>query len=499
MENFRFLLSGFSVLFTGQNILVACLGALLGIFVGAMPGIGSLAGVALLMPLTYGMNPTTAIVLLCTLYYACMFGGSYSAILLNIPGDSPAIMTTLDGYPMAKKGKAGKALMTANMSSFVGGFIGMVILAYSANGLARLGLKFGAAEMTTLLLLALTSITWLIGENPIKGLVATFIGALLTCIGTDPINASIRLTFGNIYLLGGLPFTPLVIGAVGFSQVIDLVTTKDGESVTEEKLSVKDNFLTKHEWKRILPVCLRNGVLGTIVGILPGAGATSASMVGYTVQKTMFKSEEPLGEGAIEGIASCESANNAACAGCFAPLLALGIPGSSTGSVLLGGLMMWGLQPGPLLFTNNPDFAWGCIASLFFANIFALLCGLLLVPILSKVICVPNGILVPVVTVICIAGSYSCTRTIYGVVVMFIAGVVCYLLVKHKYPLAPLLLSFVLTPMLETYMRRAFATSAGKVSVFWSSPIAAVCLAIFVIILLSPIVRLEIAKIKKSK
>lgn len=498
MNNFELLLSGFDVLFTGQTILVACLGAILGIFVGAMPGIGSLAGVALLLPLTYGMDATTAIVLLCTLYYACMFGGSYSAILLNIPGDSPAIMTTLDGYPMAKKGRAGKALMTANMASFVGGLIGMLILASTAVGLAKFGLKFGSAEMTTLLLLALTSVTWLIGENPIKGLVATLIGALLTCLGTDPINASMRLTFHNIYLIGGISFTPLVIGAVGFSQVIDLVTAKDGQKVTSENLSMKNNILTKHEWKRILPICLRNGVVGTIVGILPGAGATTASMVGYTVQKKIFKSEEPLGEGAIEGIASCESANNAACAGSFATLLALGIPGSSTGSVLLGGLMMWGLQPGPLLFTTNADFAWGCIASLFFANIFALLCGLLLVPVLSRVICVPNGILVPVITMICIAGSYSCTRSMYGVVIMFISGVVCYVLVKHKYPMAPLLLAFVLTPMLETYMRRAFATSAGHISVFWSSPIAAVCLGIFIVLLLSPIVRMTIARIKKQ-
>lgn len=497
MDNFQLLMSGFGVLFTGQNILVACLGAILGIFVGAMPGIGSLAGVALLLPLTYGMDATTAIVLLCTLYYACMFGGSYSAILLNIPGDSPAIMTTLDGYPMAKKGKAGKALMTANMASFVGGLIGMMILASTAVGLARFGLKFGSAEMTTLLLLALTSITWLIGENPVKGLVATLIGALLTCIGTDPINAGIRLTFGNIYLLGGISFTPLVIGAVGFSQVIDLVTTKDGQMVSSEKLSVRNNLLTRHDWRRILPICLRNGVVGTIVGVLPGAGATTASSVGYTIQKKMFKAEEPLGEGAIEGIASCESANNAACAGSFATLLALGIPGSSTGSVLLGGLMMWGLQPGPLLFTTNADFAWGCIAALFFANIFALLCGLLLVPILARVIRVPNGILVPVITLICIAGSYSCTRSMYGVIIMFVTGVVCYVLIKHKYPMAPLLLAFVLTPMLETYMRRALATSAGNISIFWSSGISTVCLLIFFVLLLSPIAKMVIAKIKK--
>lgn len=499
MENFQLLMEGFSVLFTGQNITTAMLGALLGLVIGAMPGIGSLAGVALLLPLTYGMNPTTAIVLLCTLYYACMFGGAFSAILLNIPGDSPAIMTTLDGYPLARQGYAGKALMVSNMASFIGGVVGMVILTISATGLASFGLKFGAAEMTLLLLLAMTSITWLIGENPTKGLIATLLGALLTCIGTDPVNASIRNTFGNIYLLGGLKFTPLVIGAVGFSQVIDLVTTKDGEMMENADLSIKASLLNKHEWRLILPPSIIHGLLGTFVGVMPGAGATTASTVSYTFQKKFFKTEVPMGQGSIEGISATESSNNAACAGSFATLLALGIPGSSTGSVLLGGLMMWGLQPGPLLFTTNPDFAWGCIASLFFANIFALLCSLLMIPMLSKVICVPNRILVPAVTLICLAGSYSTTRSMYGVYIMLIAGVICYILVKHNYPLAPLLLAFVLTPMLETYMRRAFATSAGSFSVFWSSTLGRGCLIILLTILVAPLVRKAIAIIHSGK
>lgn len=499
MSNFELLVSGFSVLFTGQTVLVAILGALLGLLVGAMPGIGSLAGVALLLPLTYGMDATTAIVLLCTLYYACMFGGSYSAILLNIPGDSPAIMTTLDGYPLARSGKAGKALMTANMSSFIGGLIGMIILATTATGLASFGLKFGSAEMTILLLIAMTSITWLIGDNPTKGLVATLIGALLTFIGTDPISAAPRFTFDNLYLLGGLEFTPLVIGAVGFSQVIDLVTTKDGTSVSNANLSVKDSLLTRHEWRLILPVCLRNGIIGTLVGVMPGSGATTAATVSYTMQKKFFKTEVPMGEGSIQGIASCESSNNAACAGSFATLLALGIPGSSTGSVLLGGLMMWGLTPGPLLFTTNPDFAWGCIASLFFANIFALLAGLVLIPLLAKVICVPNKVLVPAITLICLAGSYSSTRSIYGVIIMFVAGVVCYFLVKYKYSLAPLLLAFVLTPMLETYLRRALATSSGDLSIFWSSTLSKVCILVFAALILAPIARKAIAVIKSKR
>ncbi len=498
MENLQLLMSGFSVLFTFENILLSCLGSFLGIIVGAMPGIGSCAGVALLLPMTFGMRPTGAIVLLCSLYMACMFGGSYSAILLNIPGDSPAIMTTMDGYPLAQQKKAAKALLTANTSSFFGGLIGMLILTYTASGLAKFGLRFGSAEMTVLLLVAMTSITWLIGENPTKGLIATLIGVLLTCIGSDVINASNRLTFGSIYLMGGIEFTPLVIGAVGFSQIISLVTEKDGDIVSDEKLSMRQAFFTLHEWKRILPPILRSGFIGTFIGVLPGAGPTTASFTAYTLQKKAFKNEVPPGQGAIEGLAACEAANNSACAGSFAPLLALGIPGSATSAVLLGGLIMWGLTPGPLLFTNNADFAWGCIASLFFANLVALFCGLLLVPLLSKVIQIPSKILVPSVTAICMAGSYSATRSMYGVMIMVVAGIVAYLLVKNGYPLAPLLLGFVLAPLLEKYMRRGFATSAGHLSIFWESTICKICLLVFFIIILSPIAR-RVIGIRKQK
>ena len=489
MGNFLLLFDGFKILFTGQNAVITVLGAILGLIVGAMPGIGSLAGVAILLPLTYGMNPISAIVLLCSVYMACMFGGSYSAILLNIPGDAPAIMTTLDGYPLARKGLAGKALMTANMSSFVGGMIGMLILTLSSTWLARFGLKFGSAEMSILMLIAMSSITWIIGDNPTKGLIATLIGALLTFIGSDPISAVPRFNFGNIYLMGGLSFTPLVIGAIGFSQVITLVTTKDAEDTLHAKVSMKDSLLTAHEWARILPVCIRNGLIGTFIGVLPGAGPTVASTVGYTFQKKGFKSEVPMGEGAIEGIAASEASNNSACAGAFATLLGLGIPGSSTASVLLGGLMMWGLQPGPLLFKTNPDFAWTCIAALFFTTIIALLCGFFAVPFIARVIKIPNRILVPAITMVCLVGSYSTTRSMYGVYIMLVAGVACYWLTQNGYPLSPLLLAFVLVPMFETYMRRAIATSAGKWTIFVESGLGKGCLAILLFILLAPVFR----------
>lgn len=497
MENLSYLLYGFKVAMTLQNFAAAAVGAVMGIIAGAMPGIGSLAGVALLLPITYNFNPTTAIIMLGSLYYSNMFGGAYSAILINIPGDSPAIMTTLDGFPMAKKGKPGKALFTANISSFIGGLIGMIILTFVGPALARFGLNFGPAEMTALLLMAMTSISWLLGENPTKGIISTLVGILIACIGIDTVTGEPRYTFNNVYLLGGIPFTPLVIGVVGFSQVMKMMTDRLQPNKIDMNLSIRDSLLTRHEMKRLLPPALRSGLLGTFVGVLPGAGATTAAFIGYAVQK-MFKSEEPLGTGAIEGLAACESANNAAAAGAFAPLLALGIPGSGTGAVLLAGLMMWGLNPGPLLFSTNPDFAWGLISSLFLANLIALLIAILCVPFLVKVVSIPAGLMIPAITAICIIGSYSTTNSMYGVIVMLLSGLLGYILDKNDYPIAPLILAVVLSKILEVNARRAFIISEGSISIFFEKPIAAFFMAIFFIFILSPVIKRIVYKFKKE-
>lgn len=495
MGNLSYLLYGFKVVMTPQNFAAAAMGAVMGIIVGAMPGIGSLAGVALLLPITYNFNPTTAIIMLGSLYYANMFGGAYSAILINIPGDSPAVMTSLDGFPMAKKGKPGKALLVANTSSFIGGLVGMIILTFAGPTLARVGLNFGPAEMTALLLLAMTSISWLLGENPTKGVITTLVGILIACVGMDTVTGVPRYTFNNVYLLGGIPFTPMVIGMVGFSQVLGMMTDRAQAPVIDAKLSLRSSMLTRHEVKRLFSPALRSGFLGTFVGVLPGAGATAAAFMGYAVQK-MFKSEEPLGTGAIEGIAVCESANNAAAAGAFAPLLALGIPGSGTGAVLLAGLMMWGLNPGPLLFSTNPDFAWGLISSLFLANLITLFIALLCIPFLVKVVSVPIGLMIPAITVVCIIGSFSTTNSMYGVIVMFLSGLLGYILDKNDYPVAPLVLAMVLSKILEVNVRRAFIISEGSISIFFEKPIAAVFMVIFFIFVLSPIVKRIIHNLK---
>ena len=490
MENFQMLMQGFEVLFTFQNIGATIFGAVLGLIVGAMPGIGSLAGVALLLPLTFRFNPTTAIIMLGALYYANMYGGAFSSILLGIPGDGPAVMTLMDGYPMAtKRNRPGQALLTSNISSFIGGTIGMLILTFMGPALAEIGLKFGPAEMTALLLVAMTSIGWLVGENPTKGLLLTMFGILLASMGMDTLSGSPRYDFGSIYLLGGIPFTPFVIGMVGFSQVIKLMGERHKENkVVVNKLTIKGSMITGHDFKRMLMPAIRSGFMGTFVGVLPGAGATTAAFMGYAAQKS-FKSEEPLGSGAIEGIAACEAANNGAAAGAFAPLLALGIPGSGTGAVLLGGLMMWGLNPGPLLFTNSPDFAWGLIASLFLANLITLLIAWGVIPFLIKILSVPTKLMIPIITVVCIVGSYSTSNSMYGVLIMFISGVLGYVLTKCEYQTAPALLAFVLAPLLESNMRKAFIISQGSLGIFFEKPISLVFMILLLSIMLFPIVR----------
>lgn len=501
MENLTMLFEGFAVVLTVQNVLVVLLGAVLGLIVGAMPGIGSLAGVALLLPLTYKFNPTTAIIMLGSLYYANMYGGAFSAILLNIPGDSPAVMTALDGYPMATKGnRPGQALFTSNVSSFVGGFIGMIILTFTGPALANLGLKFGPAEMTALLLVAMTSIGWLVGENPTKGVILTLVGILIASMGMDTLTGSPRFDFGNIYLLGGVPFTPFVIGTVGFSQVMKLMEerNKKVEAKVGQNLTIRGSLLTLHDIKRLLPPAIRSGFLGTFVGVLPGAGATTGSFMGYAMQKA-FKSEEELGTGAIEGIAACEAANNAAAAGAFAPLLALGIPGSGTGAVLLGGLMMWGLNPGPLLFSSQPEFCWGLIASLFLANLLTLAIALGIIPFLIKILTVPIKILVPCITVVCVVGSYSTSNSMYGVLVMFFSGLLGYVLDKNGYSTAPMLLAFVLAPLLESNMRKAFISSHGSLGIFFVKPISAFLILVLFAIILTPVVKFVWKKIRSDQ
>ena len=498
METFQLLLHGFGTALGIQNFLAASAGALLGLIVGAMPGIGSLAGVALLLPLTFKFNPTTGIIMLSAIYYANMYGGSFSSILINIPGDGPAVMTALDGHPMAKKGRPGQALFTSNISSFIGGTIGIILLTITGPALARIGLKFGPIEMSALLLVAMTSLGWLIGGNPIKGIISTLLGILISTIGFDIVVGTPRYYFGTLHLLSGISFIPMVIGMFGFSQVMEMAFQEQEADPIDQKLTFKESLLTKGEVKRIIPVAFRSGILGTIIGILPGAGATTGSFLGYILEKRIGKKGKEMGTGVVEGVAAAEAANNGAAAGAFAPLLALGIPGSGTGAVLLGGLLMYGLTPGPLLFQNEPEFSWGLIASLYVANIITLMVAIALIPWLIKLLKVPTKVMIPVISVVCIMGSYSASNSLYGVVLMVVTGVIGYFLKKNGYPIAPLLLAKVLAPTLERDFRRSLLISDGDPMIFFQKPISLVLMLFFLATVFSPVIRMIIGKYKSK-
>lgn len=500
------LLGGFGVALTTTNLMYAFAGAVMGLIVGAMPGIGSLAGVALLLPLTFRLDPTSSIIMLAAIYYANMYGGAFSAILLNIPGDSPAVMTAVDGYRLTRQGKAGKALFTAIISSFIGGTIGIIIITFMGPLLADIGLYFGPAEMAAVIIMAFTSIGWLLGDAPAKGLLTTCIGLMLACVGVDLARGVSRFSFGFPELMSGINFVPLVIGMFGFSQVMILM--KDFRSsdqdkglaeMPDEKISIRGSVLDGGEMKRILPVTLKCGVVGTFIGVLPGAGATMSAFLCYIVEKRTGRNSAGMGSGVIEGVSAPEAGNNAAAAGAFAPLLSLGIPGSGTTAVLLGGLMMWGLNPGPLLFTDRPDFCWGLIASMYSGNIMCVLVAIAVIPFVTNILRVPVRIIAPIITVVCVVGAYSVNNSSFDIAVMLVSGVIGYLLSAYQYPTAPLLLAFVLAPILERSARAAFEISDGSVSIFYESPIALAFLLVIVAICLTPLVMKGVRRRKATR
>ena len=502
LENFQLLLSGIGTAITPYNLLACVIGGVLGIFVGALPGVGAVAGCSLLLPITYKMNPVAAIIMLAGIYYGNMYGGAYSAILLNIPGDSPAVMTAVEGYPLTKRGLAGRALFSANFSSFVGGTIGIICLTMLGPWLAKIGLKFGPAEMASLTFLALTSIGWMLGDDPKKGLIATGIGVMISNIGMDASSASFRYTFGSTNLLSGISFIPLVVGMFGFSQVLGMVTgsQKTGEDAQVGKLTLKDSVLKKKEMVSLLPQCFRTSIVGGFIGFLPGAGGTTASFLAYMMERKINKHRDEMGgeTGSIYGVSAVESANNSASVGAFIPLLSLGIPGSSATAVLLGGLMAWGLKPGPLLFQQEAEFCWSLIGSMYIGNVICLIFGLAVIPFLMKLMKVPTNILAPIITVVCIVGAYADSNSMFAVWVMLIAGVVSFLLQKKGIPNTPIILSFVLAPTFELKVRQALEISNGDLTVFVRQPISLFFLLFAAAMCLAPVVLNLFRKNKKG-
>ena len=493
MSTLQFLMDGFGIAFQWQNILFAFVGVLIGTAVGVLPGIGPMSGVALLIPvtatLTAGLPPEAAaassIILLAGVYYGAMYGGSTTSILLNTPGESSSVVTTLDGYQMARQGRAGAALSIAAIGSFVAGIISLIGLVLLAKPLSNVALQFGPAEYFSLMLLGLAAVSGLAGKSMTKALMMTVFGLMLGTIGIDAVSGIARFTYDMPILFSGLEFLTIAVGLFALGEVFKTVLERDHEEGTIAKIG--RILPSKQDLKDSTVPILRGSFLGFFIGVLPGAGATLASFFSYITEKKFSKTPEKFGTGAIAGVAGPESANNAASGGALIPLLTLGIPGSGTTAILMGALIMYNIQPGPLLFEDHPEVAWGLIASMFVGNLMLLVLNMPLVKVFAKIIQTPKKYLLPIIIAISFFGVYAVQYTTFDLYLLLACGVLGYLLVRNDFPVAPLVLALVLGPMIENNMRRALTISNGDFSIFATKPISLVLLIVAAAWLLVPL------------
>ena len=473
------------------NFMMIVIGCLLGLLVGAMPGLGSVNGVAILLPITFLVPPTAAIIFLAAIYYGAMYGGAISSITLGIPGASTAVATVFDGRPLAQQGKADKALTAAAVASFIGGTISVVLFTLFAPPLAEFALKFGPVEEFSLMILAFATFIGLSGDDIPKTIFSILIGLVLASVGLDIISGQPRLIFGNISgFLHGINFLVLAIGIYGIGEMLwTLEQTKGKVIVHKVRLSMLDIFRNVRDVRKYIGTTSLGSTIGYFVGTLPAAGATPASLMSYGLAKTFSRDPDSFGKGNIAGVAAPEAANNAASTGSMLPMITLGIPGSPTTAILLGGMIIWGLRPGPLLFTEHPDFVWGLIGSLYIANLVALLINLAFIPLFVKILTLPFTILAPTIYVLCVIGGYAPTQTMHDVWLMFVFGVVGYLLRKLNYPVAPAVLAIVLGPLAERSLRQSLLGSQGDPMIFIERPISATCMFLALVLIGIPLVR----------
>ncbi len=493
------LFMGFGVAIQPFSLFMMTLGLILGLAVGVLPGLGGTAGVALLLPVTVTVPSDVAIIFLAAIYWGALFGGVITSVLFAIPGEPWSVALIFDGYPMAKQGKAGLALATSFLASFVGMIIAAIFFVAAALPLALFALKFGPPEMFVIMMLAFSTFVGLGTGKPSKTLVSTFFGLILTAVGLDIVTGKPRLTFGMISWLSGFHFVPLTIGMFGLGEILI-----DGEdrfsSEIREKVVAKVGWADIREgWHEIwifFPQTILAAIMGFFVGVLPGTGATPASFLGYGLAKQYSKDPDRYGKGAIEGIIAPQAAANSAGTGALLPMVTLGIPGSPTAAVLLAGLYMWGLWPGPRLFLEQPKFVWGLIASLFLAGAVCLIICLVGTPLLAAIMRVPWGILTPIIVVACFVGSYVMRNLMFDVWCTLIFGVIGYIMKKLKYPLAPLAVALVLGDMTERFFRQSMILSDGSFTVFFRNGISAVLSLAAIFLFALPIIKIVMAKRK---
>src|SRR3954465_788432 len=502
MEEIQSLMQGFAVALSFTNLLLMFTGVILGVIIGVLPGLGGANGVAILLPLTFSMaqtpgGATSAIILLSCIYWGALFGGAITSILFNIPGEPWSVATTFDGYPLAQQGRAGNALTAAFTSSFIGALIAVIMITFLSPIIANFALEFGPPEFFAVYFLTFSAFIGTSKEPPFKTLASMMLGFALAAAGTDPVTGTLRLTFGSTHLLNGFDFLVAVIGLFGIGEI--LLTLEEGLEFrgAKAKINMKVVLETWKELPRYWMTSLRSSAVGCFMGIVPG-GATPASFMAYGVARRFSPNGERFGTGQVEGVVAPETAAHAAGTSALLPMLTLGVPGSPTAAVLLGGLLIWGLQPGPLLFVEQKDFVWGLIASMYLGNIAGLLVVLTCVPAFAAILRIPFSIIAPIIVVICAIGSYTVHNSIFDVWMMVVFGVAGYLLKKLSYPLAPMVLAIVLGDRAEAAFRQAMLVSQGDLRVFFSNALVGTLTGLALVLLVWPLVTWLLSRSRAS-
>ena len=486
MELLNYLSIGLSVALQPVNLFYCFVGVFIGTLIGVLPGIGPVGAMSLLLPTTFKATPEAAIIMLAGIYYGAMYGGSTTSILVNIPGEAASVVTCLDGYQMARKGRAGPALGMAAFGSFIAGTLSIVGLMILAPPLSQFAIKFGPPEYFTLMVLGLTILIYLAHGSMSKALLMAAFGVVLGLIGLDSINARPRFTFEKMELMDGVGLVPIVMGLFGISEVLLNIEQAFRREIFETK--IRGLLPTAKDWKDSTGPLARGSLIGFFLGILPGGGAVISSFISYAIEKRFSKHPEQFGKGAIEGVAGPESANNAATGGAFIPLMTLGIPPNVVMAMLLGAFMVHGVQPGPLMMKQNPGLFWGVIASMYIGNFMLLILNLPLISIWVQVLKVPYKILFPLILLFCLIGVYSVSNAVFDIYIMILFGIVGYLMKKFDYEGAPLVLAFVLGPLLENNLRKSLIMSQGDFSIFFTRPLSAVSLVLALLLLVSPLI-----------
>lgn len=486
---------GFSTALQPLNILYCFIGVFIGTLIGVLPGIGPSGAIAILMPVTFNIPSVSAIIILAGIYYGAMYGGSTTSILVNIPGEAASVVTCIDGYQMARKGRAGPALGISAFGSFIAGISGIILLAVLAPSLAQIALDFGPPEFFSLMILGLTLVIYLGSASMIKALMMAAFGVVLGCIGQDPILGNPRLTYGIEALFDGVDLIPVIMGLFGISEVLINLEKKEHREIYETE--IKGLLPTREDWKQSAKPIARDTLLGFFLGIVPGGGALLASFASYAIEKKFSKHPEKFGTGAIEGVAGPETANNAGTMGAMVPLLTLGIPSNVVMALLLAALMIHGTPPGPMLIESHPDLFWGILASMILGNFLLLLLNLPLIGMWVQILKVPYKVLSPLIIMFCLIGAYSVHLNVVDIVIMLFFGGLGYLMKKYEYDAAPLVLAFILGPMLETALRQSLIVSHGSLYIFLQRPYSLISLISALIFLVLPLIPFIRKKRKK--